>query len=889
MYFEGGIKMKIKQILFGALIICIIAIIPVVYAWGTGGGGGGGGTTGGGSSNILVDCGKSCNSGTYLFQLVYRHQNGGRDIVGCAVVSAGSHKGPVGDAQSKLYGAASGCKYIASGTKLNELAAQLYRGDQLDDLPVINDKETADRYIGEMGVDIDSLKQPGDEPGNINSYGYRILIQKLTCFGTSGNYCRQLWPRKDFANSVPLGLLFGGSWQDDLWTTKDDIGIHTSKYRSWHSTRGNCWDSGDMCDQLGRNFADWNMGEGYNIIGFNPDIFTPDDYSIDAVCSNCDSTSDNGSYLIQDTSSWDSILRSKDSAIKAANDYFLKHTCKDITPPKEGEEKEKREVYCREEFKITFPNANDKIVTIPGRYFTVNKEKIKWYADGIPNMKTIKVEKTRECMAKGEEPQACLQEFAALAKAAVSSTTNSVAGATGNIRLEYNESKETYPQSKYSPTIIEKMTLDKSRIEDTGPRYGGNTLTDTVTTYYKLDNNEELYRWVRIRDGLAQKSKPSDVTDHRDMGTANLPISSENYAKKDEGVVAHVKFKYSFPTQAEDRYTSLVKSFNKNNDYFQNPNGTADNIYKKYTSGQKLSDAEQQQLQNSACTQFGAVGSDAFNKCASERTENSAGNCYGSITGGASTDEYICDVYGCPKGKYYCAREKKCIDNSEPCIPYNCECVNGNNDCYDKEGQGPITRAEMNSRCNGGPDCPECKYVCECVNGDNDCYDKQGKGPITREEMNNRCDGGPDCPEGNCPTKGGNELIYRTIDLSNPFPGQTNYKRATGANWCTYNETTKKLNCAPDNPMVKQHILNNRKNEDESVYNLKPLYEVDLNPTIMRAIRDYNDTHEYDDFTLNCSGDVCYSTFLRSETTGLNLTGACSNKSRISTCAEEGR
>ena len=123
--------------------------------------------------------------------------------------------------------------------------------------------------------------------------------------------------------------------------------------------------------------------------------------------------------------------------------------------------------------------------------------------------------------------------------------------------------------------------------------------------------------------------------------------------------------------------------------------------------------------------------------------------------------------------------------------------------------------------------------------------------------------------------------------VQNPFPGQTNYQRATGSNWCAYNVKTGKLNCKSTNGVATTHIQNNRSTDDENVYNLTPLYEVNLDPTIMKSIRKYNKTHEYDDFTLDCTnGKTCYSTFLRESGNGLKITGACANKANATTCAE---
>lgn len=96
-------------------------------------------------------------------------------------------------------------------------------------------------------------------------------------------------------------------------------------------------------------------------------------------------------------------------------------------------------------------------------------------------------------------------------------------------------------------------------------------------------------------------------------------------------------------------------------------------------------------------------------------------------------------------------------------------------------------------------------------------------------------------------------IEYRVIDLKDPFPGNaakagsslfnTNIKgRKPGLNW---NSTT----------IVQKEILNNRGVKGDEVYNLTPLYEFNLTPSVIKKIREYNDNHSYDDFTLSCKGN----------------------------------
>lgn len=108
------------------------------------------------------------------------------------------------------------------------------------------------------------------------------------------------------------------------------------------------------------------------------------------------------------------------------------------------------------------------------------------------------------------------------------------------------------------------------------------------------------------------------------------------------------------------------------------------------------------------------------------------------------------------------------------------------------------------------------------------------------------------CTNKYCDGKPGN-IEYRVIDLKEPFPGNeaksgfplfnsTIKGRKPGSNW---NSTT----------IVKKEILNNRGVKGDAVYNLTPLYEFNLTPSVIKEIREYNDNHSYDDFTLSCKGN----------------------------------
>lgn len=173
----------------------------------------------------------------------------------------------------------------------------------------------------------------------------------------------------------------------------------------------------------------------------------------------------------------------------------------------------------------------------------------------------------------------------------------------------------------------------------------------------------------------------------------------------------------------------------------------------------------------------------------------------------------------CPNNSYYSGKpiSKSCYDKAE-CRELTCNI----HECTDSGGTCHILNSCMTRQIEDyGKTIEEAKKIC----------------------TNKYCDGKP-----------GN-IEYRVIDLKDPFPGNaaksgfslfkfnSNIKgRKPGSNW---NSTT----------IVQKEILNNRGVIGDEVYNLTPLYEFNLTPSVIKKIREYNDNHSYDDFTLSCKGN----------------------------------
>lgn len=149
----------------------------------------------------------------------------------------------------------------------------------------------------------------------------------------------------------------------------------------------------------------------------------------------------------------------------------------------------------------------------------------------------------------------------------------------------------------------------------------------------------------------------------------------------------------------------------------------------------------------------------------------------------------------------------------------------------------------------------------------------------------------PDGPGGD-PDNGGNgdiDLIYRPIDLYNPFPDIDASHRDTGANWCDQSG-----DCSYDNYSVQTYIYENRDVNYDEVYSLEPMYTFVLTPAVIKEIREYNDKNSYTSYT-GSLGTAQYFDYVCEEGTGqacvsdylsyiIDITGA---KNQPGTCVAD--
>ena len=140
--------------------------------------------------------------------------------------------------------------------------------------------------------------------------------------------------------------------------------------------------------------------------------------------------------------------------------------------------------------------------------------------------------------------------------------------------------------------------------------------------------------------------------------------------------------------------------------------------------------------------------------------------------------------------------------------------------------------------------------------------------------------------------KGDIDVIYREIDLYNPFPDTNSKGRHTGANWCDIDS----CDYDKDNKVVNSYILQNRNVTGDELYGLEPMYTFIMTPSDIIKIRRYNEENTYSSYDGNLDGKKytftctrgslrnCRSDYLSQLLTDLdatNLPGTCKNDRQV--------
>ncbi len=948
---------------FVSIVLCLSLLVQTTPVYAVIGGGGTGnsshGTSGAGSQSRTDwwEYGDEnyaehpTNPGSYRVQLVYKDKNKSsdeRDVWADVVVQSNDYVGSNSDhynrnnsvnleALVRKYASDRNLPFVNSGA-LVKLINGVITSSIDEDKGLTND-DVIDTYIQQFkglanykGGDL--TKPQDDNPGRFDSYGYRILIEKLTLFARGDNdstYDFFVSTRREailynfvsFEND--MWTLFGGKYAPELYTTKDDIGITKSFRSQYSSDYVNSYNGGYSKSCLGS----YTCGDGYNIIWFKTSQYQRNyDYSIDAACKNCNvGTNNNHTYVIQDTNNFEAIRNSSSSKVNNVKNYYIKSGA-----GYSG-------VYCREEFFVQFPNTVDNRLTLAtGRYFTINEDFKKWSDSdnsgitenaAIPNFEPILVTHKRQCTTSDNSNNGKEQ----LKNFAVASLSNFKSN-NGEVKLKYTENMTG---SKYKTDFVtlrskEQSTfvggvdvtgttsINKNNINIGSDVGGYPVLTMSTTRTYKLPAN--FYRYVRISDGLSMINvngiTSTDLsTKYNDLGFSTLPISYKNTNYENAG---SVQFYYELP--AKSAYTNDIKTAYANENYFIDDSHSNDikTLY-NYTDSEKSNAYMNYDYNNNACIKLYGDASKA-SSCIAEHKTKKIGNCknVNSLNNKNANEGYVCNLsisngstgYKCKieNGKYYlygknvneAEYKKVCPDPTlcppdKPC-PKGPSCEYYNDKYYDNEGNQvdeEIYKEKCSNACkivdtgfkkiyydNSGQKVDKETYEekCnnrKCVNGVTGTYSGWVQENNSWVYKTKWCtslicpySGLPPMEGGVCPS--GIKVIYRPIDLTNPFPGQdanTN-GRLTGANWGFYNTVTNTYDRTSDNQTVRRVITN----KSSTTYSGDPLYSITLDTNKINSIRTYNNTHKYDDFTLECqNGKTCISTFLNRSS--LNVSGKC--------------
>ena len=549
------------------------------------------------------------------------------------------------------------------------------------------------------------------------------------------------------------------------------------------------------------------MYKSYNLSSYCP--YNPKyPYDITSECTNCDSTNTDSSYNVKDTSDWTAIIHStiRNDKTSTLQKYF-KLNNDDNT-------------LCRTELNVNFPNkgtiGNSKIKT--GRYFTINEYSndsdgntdYMTNATNLFNFAPIKASITKECISlTGQDLTSTLSNYLA------STDFNKE---FGSVELKY---VENYTNSIYNKNNIFELYVDKDRtkieqliIGTTGnidTTFAGSnkpsnisssykTYKQTVTTYLKFGN----------------KNKKSDTSDgiYRYVANGNVTSGGKTY---NAGESAREK-----PTGSnlDDKFIDLGLS-------------TLPISFNNTSEGATVSLSYKLEMFKEAVKN----GVDYLEKNPTENiTDNrstinkNSKKCLNNLSSTSNDNKF----------KYYICK----LD-----IGPTCEIT------YDRESNKTIYY------CADGNECEYTEYKKTCPQEGDECdyidYCHETVG------VNSTCctvgkSYGMICSnnDGTCPTKSGYKVIYRTIDLNNPFPYISGKGRETGDNWCYSSNGV--VSCSKNNQTVQSYITNIGK----KIYNEEPLYIINLDRDGIKKLKAYNKKHEYGDWTLKKSNNVYKSTIV---------------------------
>lgn len=120
------------------------------------------------------------------------------------------------------------------------------------------------------------------------------------------------------------------------------------------------------------------------------------------------------------------------------------------------------------------------------------------------------------------------------------------------------------------------------------------------------------------------------------------------------------------------------------------------------------------------------------------------------------------------------------------------------------------------------------------------------------------------------------KVVYRVIDLRNPFPGKIHNGAMTGISSTESIKSREPGGNWNNKTVIKNEILNARGAKDYDLYKKQPLYTIKLTPDTIKKIREYNKNYNYANFDLKCNeknSTACLSNFIHNNSFNVVVDG----------------
>ncbi len=444
------------------------------------------------------------------------------------------------------------------------------------------------------------------------------------------------------------------------------------------------------------------------------------------------------------------------------------------------------------------------------------------------------------------------------------------------------DKSNTSGASNFSNNVSGEITFERTqylKINGSTNRYY-NRVTD-ATSDSKPNSNDNLKNIFDRKQGVVSLKKNDDTNNDYKLVLSNISLGSNNIFGTDDAYSYVCSYAITndsclcpegSPKSEFDIYHELTEEELKGK--------TCSQLQQEYcydNSGYYCVLPSKEKKNITTCVQNkikeGLTTTEAIDKC-TEEDPDCKNICQNKKTGELVNIE---DCMNRNNNNYAFCENVYCRSN----IPCETCCVDNGDNCEWVKKDAKLFKKKCVNDGITYDDCEDKKFSCpggeENMKDPTTCFTNGLKGTgygsieaalnAGREDLVNKIF--HSCQIEVCPS--GKKIIYRVIDLNDPFPGKTGNKktgltgfsntggrsRKPGSNW---NSTE----------LVSKKILNARGAKGYKLYTEKqPLYKITLTPSIIKEIRKYNKSTNYSDFTLNCTGDnkssKCISKFIHEE------------------------